>query len=142
MSITPAYLTEATATGGGRNGLTKLASGQLTMTMASPKELGGSGLGHNPEELFALGYSACYLGAMRFVAGAEKLGTVPEDASVTAKVGIGGRAEGGFGLKVTLTVSLPGLDRALAEKIAERGHFICPYSHATKGNIEVETVVV
>ena len=142
MTITPAYTTEATATGGGRNGSAKLASGMLTATMASPKELGGSGLGHNPEEMFALGYAACYLGAMRFAAGSEKLGTVPEDASVTAKIGIGGRAEGGFGLRVTLTVSLPGLDRAVAEKIAERGHFICPYSHATKGNIEVETVLV
>lgn len=142
MTITAAYLTDATATGGGRNGLTNLTNGQLTMTMASPKELGGSGLGHNPEELFALGYAACYLGAMRFAAGAEKLGTVPDDATVNAKVGIGGRTEGGFGLVVTLTVALPGLDRAVAEKIVERGHFICPYSHATQGNIAVETVLV
>jgi lipoyl-dependent peroxiredoxin len=142
MTITPAYTTEAKATGGGRNGLSSLSNGQLTMTMASPKELGGSGLGHNPEEMFALGYAACYLGAMRFAAGAEKLGAVPDDASVTAKVGIGGRPEGGFGLVVTLTVALPGLDRAVAEKIVERGHFICPYSHATKGNIVVETVLV
>lgn len=142
MTTSIAYTTEATATGGGRNGTSKLASGMLTLTMTSPKELGGSGLGHNPEELFALGYAACYLGAMRFAAGSEKLGTVPEAATVTAQVGIGGRAEGGFGLKVTLNVSLPGLDRAVAEKIAERGHFICPYSNATHGNIEVETVLV
>lgn len=141
MSVTVAYETEATATGGGRNGLSKLTSGMLTVTMTSPKELGGSGAGHNPEEMFALGYAGCYLGAMRFVAGSEKLGTVPETATVTAKVGIGGRSEGGFGLKVTLTVSMPGLDHAVAEKIAERGHFICPYSHATKGNIEVVTVI-
>ena len=142
MTTSIAYTTEATATGGGRNGTSKLASGMLTLTMTSPKEMGGSGLGHNPEELFALGYAACYLGAMRFAAGSEKLGTVPEAATVTAQVGIGGRAEGGFGLKVTLNVSLPGLDRAVAEKIAERGHFICPYSNATHGNIEVETVLV
>lgn len=142
MTTSIAYTTEATATGGGRNGTSKLASGMLTLTMTSPKELGGSGLGHNPEELFALGYAACYLGAMRFAAGSEKLGTVPEAATVTAQVGIGGRSEGGFGLKVTLNVSLPGLDRAVAEKIAERGHFICPYSNATHGNIEVETVLV
>lgn len=141
MAVDVKYRTEAQATGGGRNGLSKLAGGMLTVTMASPKELGGSGAGHNPEELFAVGYAACYLGAMRFVAGAEKLGTVPDDASVTARVGIGGRSEGGFGLAVTLTVSMPGVDRAVAEKIAERGHFICPYSHATKGNITVETVV-
>lgn len=140
--VTPAYSTEATATGGGRNGLTSLHDGKLTMTMASPTELGGSGKGHNPEELFALGYSACYLGAMRFAAGSEKLGTVPDNATVNAHVGIGGRSDGGFGLKVKLVVSLPGLDRAVAEKIAERGHFICPYSNATKGNIEVVTEVV
>lgn len=141
MSIDPKYWTEAQATGGGRNGLAKLADGKLTVTMTSPKELGGSGAGHNPEELFALGYAACYLGAMRYVAGVEKLGTVPEAATVTAHVAIGGRSEGGFGLKVKLVVAMPGVERAVAEKIAERGHFICPYSHATKGNIEVETVV-
>lgn len=141
MSIEAKYTTAAQATGGGRNGLAKLADGKLTVTMTSPKELGGSGAGHNPEELFALGYAACYLGAMRYVAGLEKLGTVPEDATVDAHVGIGGRAEGGFGLTVKLVVTMPGVERAVAEKIAERGHFICPYSHATKGNITVETVV-
>ncbi|MBU9697962.1 organic hydroperoxide resistance protein [Rhodobacteraceae bacterium HSP-20] len=141
MSIEAKYTAAAQATGGGRNGLAKLADGKLTVTMTSPKELGGSGAGHNPEELFALGYAACYLGAMRYVAGLEKLGTVPEDATVDAHVGIGGRAEGGFGLTVKLVVTMPGVERAVAEKIAERGHFICPYSHATKGNITVETVV-
>ena len=139
MSIDPKYWTEAKATGGGRNGMASLASGMMTVTHASPKELGGSGLGHNPEELFALGYSACYLGAMRFAAQSEKLGTVPADATVTAHVGLGPRADGGFGLKVKLVVSMPGVDRAVAEKIVERGHFICPYSNATKGNIEVVT---
>ena len=139
MTVDAKYWTEAKATGGGRNGLTTLVNGQLTMTLASPKELGGSGLGHNPEELFALGYSACYLGAMRFAAASEKLGTVPDDATVNAHVGIGPRSDGGFGLKVRLVVSLPGLDRAVAEKIVERGHFICPDSNATKGNIEVVT---
>ena len=142
MTVDVKYWTEAKATGGGRNGVASLANGQLTVTHASPKELGGSGLGHNPEELFGLGYSACYLGAMRFAAGSEKLGTVPDDATVTAHVGIGGRSDGGFGLKVKLVVSLPGVDRAVAEKIAERGHFICRYSNATKGNIEVTTEIV
>lgn len=141
MSVDAKYWTEALATGGGRNGLAKLANGQITMTLASPKELGGSGLGHNPEELFALGYAACYLGAMRFAAQSEKLGTVPENATVTAHVGIGPRSDGGFGLKVKLVVAMPGVERAVAEKIAERGHFICPYSNATKGNIEVVTEV-
>jgi Ohr subfamily peroxiredoxin len=141
MTVDAKYWTEAKATGGGRNGLASLANGQLTVTHASPKELGGSGLGHNPEELFALGYSACYLGAMRFAATSEKLGTVPESASVSAHVGLGPRSDGGFGLKVKLVVSMPGVDRAVAEKIAERGHFICPYSNATKGNIEVTTEI-
>ncbi len=141
MSIEAKYWTEATATGGGRNGLSKLADGKLTVTMASPKELGGSGAGHNPEELFALGYAACYLGAMRFAAQSEKLGTVPDDASVKAKVGIGPRAEGGFGLAITLEVSLPGLPADVAAKIAERGHFICPYSHLSRGGVTVETTL-
>ena len=141
MSVDIKYWTEAKATGGGRNGLSGLANGQLTVTMTSPKELGGSGLGHNPEELFAVGYAACYLGAMRFAASSEKLGTVPVDASVTATVGIGPRAEGGFGIQVALEVSLPGVDRAVAEKITEHGHFICPYSNAINGNVEVTTTL-
>lgn len=141
MSVDAKYWTEAKATGGGRNGVSGLVNGQLTITHASPKDLGGSGLGHNPEELFAVGYSACYLGAMRFAAQSEKLGTVPETATVNAHVGIGPRSDGGFGLKVKLVVTMPGVDRAVAEKIAERGHFICPYSNATKGNIEVKTEI-
>lgn len=139
MSVDVKYTTSAKASGGGRNGIAGLENGQLTVTMASPKELGGSGLGHNPEELFATGYAACYLGAMRFAASSEKLGAVPDSATVKAEVGIGPRSDGGFGLKVKLVVSLPGLERSVAEKIVERGHFICPYSNATKGNIEVVT---
>jgi Ohr subfamily peroxiredoxin len=142
MSVDTKYWTEAHASGGGRDGVAKLASGMLTATMVPPKELGGSGAGHNPEELFAVGYAACYLGAMRHAAQSEKLGDVPADATVKAHVGIGPRDDGGFGLKVKLEVSLPGVDKATAETITERGHFICPYSNATKGNIEVETVLV
>jgi osmotically inducible protein OsmC len=142
MSVDPKYWTEAHATGGGRNGVSKLVDGKLTITMASPKELGGNGAGHNPEELFAVGYAACYLGAMRFAASSEKLGTVPDAATVNASVGIGPRSDGGFGLSVKLEVSLPGVDRAVAEKMVERGHFICPYSNATKGNIEVVTTLL
>lgn len=142
MTVDVKYRTESHATGGGRNGISKLTSGMLTVTMASPKEVGGSGLGMNPEELFAVGYAACYLGAMRYAAGTEKLGTVPPDATVNAVVGFGPRSDGGFGLEVTLKVALPGLDRAVAEKIVERGHHICPYSNATRGNIKVETVLL
>lgn len=142
MSVDPKYWTEATATGGGRNGLSKLADGKLTITMTSPKELGGSGAGHNPEELFALGYAACYLGAMRFAATSEKLGTVPENATVTAHVGIGPRSEGGFGISIKLDVSLPGVPADIAAKMVERGHFICPYSHFSRGESVVETALV
>ena len=141
MSVDVKYRAEASATGGGRNGSAILASGMLSVAMATPKELGGSGKGHNPEELFALGYAACYLGAMRFVAQAEKLGVVPEDASDTATVGIGPRSDGGFGLAVDLVVSMPGVDAETARRIAERGHHICPYSNATRGNIVVTTTV-
>lgn len=139
MSVDAKYWTKAHASGEGRNGIATLDDGGLTVTMASPKELGGSGKGHNPEELFAVGYAACFLGAMRFAAGNEKLGDVPADAKVDAEVGIGPRDDGGFGLNVKLTVTMPGTDRAVAEKIVERGHFICPYSNATKGNIDVVT---
>ena len=135
------YRTAAQAQGGGRNGSSALVDGGLSVTLSVPKEMGGEGQGNNPEQLFALGYAACYLGAMRFVAGAEKLGTVPADATVTAEVGIGPRTDGGFGITATLRVSLPGLDRAAAERIVERGHFICPYSNAIKGNVHVVTIL-
>ena len=141
MAVDAKYWTEAKATGGGRNGIAGLTDGKLTVTMTSPTELGGSGKGHNPEELFAVGYAACYLGAMRFAASSEKLGEVPDNATVNAHVGIGPRDDVGFGIKVKLEVALPGLDRDVAEKIVERGHFICPYSNATQGNIDIETVL-
>ena len=142
MSVDVKYRTEATATGGGRNGSASLASGMLTMTMATPKELGGSGKGHNPEELFALGYAACFLGAMRAAANMQKLGNVPDDATVTADVGIGPRGDGGFGIAVALKIALPGVEPELAQKMVDAGHFVCPYSHATKGNIDVTLTLV
>ena len=136
------YSTKAQASGGGRDGKSATLDGALAVTLAVPKEMGGTGAGNNPEQLFAVGYAACYLGAMRFAAGSEKLGTVPDDATVTSKVGIGPRSDGGFGLAVELTVTMPGVDRVVAEKIMERGHFICPYSNATKGNLDVVTTLV
>ena len=141
MALDVKYETSAYATGGGRNGLAGLEDGKLTVTMTSPEALGGSGKGHNPEELFATGYAACFLGAMRFAAQSEKLGEVPEDTRVTATVGIGPRGDGGFGLAVTLQVSMPGLPADVAQTIVERGHFICPYSNAVSGNIEVTTTL-
>ena len=140
--MTVVYSTEATATGGGRDGTSATKDGALAVTLAVPKEMGGTGAGNNPEQLFAVGYAACYLGAMRFAASSEKLGSVPENATVTSSVGIGPRAEGGFGLTISLAVSMPGVEPAVAQKITERGHFICPYSNAIKGNIDVVTTLV
>jgi osmotically inducible protein OsmC len=141
MSVNVLYRTTATATGG-RDGHAETKDGSLKVTLATPKELGGGGgPGNNPEQLFAAGYSACFIGAMKFVAsqGGPK---VPTDATVTATVGIGPRSEGGFGLEVALDVSLPGLDRAAAETLVEKAHQVCPYSNATRNNVNVKLTVV
>ncbi len=136
------YTAEAQATGGGRDGKSATTDGALAVTLAPPKEMGGSGNGNNPEQLFAVGYAACYLGAMRYAASQDKtLPAVPADATVTASVGIGPRDEGGFGLKVALKVSLPGIPAADAQRVVEAGHFICPYSNALKAGLPVETVI-
>ena len=140
MPVNVLYRTQATATGG-RDGHAATADGSLDVRLATPKELGGAGgAGNNPEQLFAAGYSACFLGAMKFVAsqGGPK---VPADASVAAEVGIGPRSEGGFGLEVSLTVALPGLPRAEAEALVEKAHQVCPYSNATRNNIDVKLAV-
>ena len=107
----------------------------------TPKELGGGGGGNNPEQLFAAGYAACFIGAMKFVAsqGGPK---VPADTAVTATVGIGPRSEGGFGLDIVLDVALPGLARAEAEALVEKAHQVCPYSNATRNNVPVRTNIV
>ena len=112
------------------------------MTLGTPKELGGNGQGNNPEQLFASGYAACFLGAMKFAASQDKdLPRVPADASVTATVGIGPRSDKGFGLDVALEISLPGVDKGAAEALVAEADTICPYSHATRGNIEVRLSV-
>jgi Ohr subfamily peroxiredoxin len=131
------YSTSATATGG-RDGKATTADGTFSVGLATPKELGGGGgAGHNPEQLFAAGYAACFLGAIKYVAGKEKL-AVPADAAVTATVGIGPRDDGtGFGLDVALTVALPGLEREAAQALVDQAHIVCPYSHATRGNVPV-----
>lgn len=131
------YTTRATATGG-RTGSAKTEDGAFAVTLVTPKELGGpGGEGNNPEQLFASGYSACFLGAIKFAAGKQGV-TVPDDASVTATVGIGPRDDGeGFGLDVALAVSLPGLDRDTAQKVVDQAHIVCPYSHATRNGLDV-----
>ncbi|HYD30537.1 MAG TPA: organic hydroperoxide resistance protein [Azospirillaceae bacterium] len=136
------YRTKATATGG-RDGRAATEDGTLQVDLTVPKELGGpGGQGNNPEQLFAAGYSACFLGALKYAAQQEKA-RIPDDATVSATVGIGPRDDGtGFGLEVALDINLPGLDRAEAERLTQKAHVVCPYSHATKGNIEVKLNVV
>jgi Ohr subfamily peroxiredoxin len=141
MSISPLYTAQGTATGG-RNGRATVAESGLDLVMAAPPALGGDGKGSNPEQLFAAGYSACFIGAMQFATTQdESLAKVPAEVSVTANVGIGPKPEGGFGLSVALVVTLPGLEAAQAERIVEAGHKICPYSNAIQGNVEVTTEV-
>ena len=141
MPVNVLYRTSATATGG-RDGQAATPDGSFAVKLATPKELGGAGgPGNNPEQLFAAGYSACFLGAMKFVAskGGPK---VPADTKVTANVGIGPRSEGGFGLEVSLAIALPGLAKADAEKLVAEAHKVCPYSNATRNNIDVKLSVV
>ncbi len=136
MSIDVKYSTTATATGG-RDGHARSEDGRVDVKLSTPKELGGAGgEGSNPEQLFAAGYSACFIGALK-VAGQQLKVKVPDDVAVTATVGIGPRAAGGFGITTELTVSLPGIEREQAETLVETAHQICPYSNATRGNVDV-----
>ncbi|SIQ27418.1 MULTISPECIES: organic hydroperoxide resistance protein [unclassified Bosea (in: a-proteobacteria)] len=135
------YTAHGSATGG-REGQAATDTGNLNLILHTPKELGGTGGdGTNPEQLFSLGYSACFLGALKAAARKENV-KIPEDAKVAADIGIGPRDDGqGFGINAKLTVTVPGVDKAVVEDLVKKAHVICPYSHATKGNIEVETVV-
>ncbi len=139
MAVDAKYKTTATATGGGRDGKTSLADGSMALQLVVPKELGGpGGEGANPEKLFALGYSACFLGALRV--GAQQLKTkLPEGTEVTATIGIGPRSEGGFGITAELDVYLPGMPEAEASQLVETTHGICPYSNAIKASVDVKT---
>lgn len=141
MTVDVKYRATAAATGG-RDGRTRTHDGTLDVLLSTPKELGGAGgEGTNPEQLFAAGYSACFLGALKFAASQLKVQLLA-DATVAATVGIGVRSEGGFGLEVELAVTLPGLDRGDAQRLAEAAHQTCPYSNATRGNIDVRLSVV
>lgn len=133
------YTAEATAMGG-RNGRVRSSDGTLDVELAMPHEMGGSGGATNPEQLFACGYSACFLSAMQFVAGREKL-AVPADASVTGRVGIG-PVPAGFGLQVELRIALPGMEQDVAHELIDKAHQACPYSNATRGNVEVTLTLV
>ena len=141
MSVTALYKTRATSTGG-RDGQSRVEDGTLRFTLSTPKELGGAGGdGTNPEQLFAAGYSACFIGAMK-VAGQQLKIRVPAETEVTAHVGIGPRDAGGFGITADLEISLPGLARDEAEKLVAAAHQICPYSNATRGNVDVGLTIV
>lgn len=134
------YVAHATATGG-RDGRAISSDEQLSVALATPRELGGAGgAGTNPEQLFAAGYAACFIGALKFVAAKEKV-ALPADTAITADVGIGPLPTG-FGIEVTLNVSVPGLARELVEALVEKAHVVCPYSNATRGNIDVTLNIV
>jgi osmotically inducible protein OsmC len=133
------YTAEALATGEGRDGHGRTSDGKLDLDLAIPKEMGGSGNGTNPEQLFAAGYGACFLSALKLVARMQKLPA--DEASITAEVTLGRTDAGGFGLAVKLRGRLPGLPREEAEKLMHAAHGVCPYSNATRGNIAVELSV-
>ncbi len=129
------YTAHATSTGG-REGKSRSSDGVLDLTLSTPKELGGAGgPGTNPEQLFAAGYSACFIGAMKVVAGKMKL-ALPAETSIAADVSIG-PIPAGFGIQVALNISIPGMDKASAEQLVHAAHQVCPYSNATRGNIDV-----
>lgn len=134
------YRATAQATGG-RDGRAVIPANGLELALSTPKELGGAGgQGANPEQLFAAGYSACFLGAMKFVAARDKV-ALPADVSIEGSVGIGA-IPNGFGIEVDLKVSLPGMAREAAQALVDKAHVVCPYSNATRGNIDVRLSVV
>lgn len=133
------YRAHAQATGG-RDGRAVSSDNVLDVKLTTPKELGGAGgTGTNPEQLFAAGYSACFLGAMKFVAAQQKI-TLPADTRIEGSVGIG-PIPAGFGIEVALTIIVPGMERAAAEALVAKAHEVCPYSNATRGNIDVTLTV-
>jgi Ohr subfamily peroxiredoxin len=132
------YTATVTSTGG-RDGRSTSADGAVDFKMGKPAEMGGKNDGLNPEQLFAAGYSACFLGALKFVAGQDKI-EVADDASITAAVTFG-PIDHGFGLAVELTAKLPGMEKDAAQALVEKAHQVCPYSNATRGNIEVTLTV-
>ncbi|MDO9074724.1 MAG: organic hydroperoxide resistance protein [Rubrivivax sp.] len=144
MAIDKAVYTAHAKSTGGRTGSTKSSDGAIQLSLVTPRELGGpGGAGTNPEQLFAAGYSACFIGAMKAVAGRQKL-TLPGEVSIAADVSIGPMTgkEGAFGIAVVMAISVPGMDKAAAEALVAAAHEVCPYSNATRGNIDVVLTVV
>ncbi len=135
MTIEVVYTTESTATGGGRDGHVKSDNGRIDLDTRPPKEMGGSGEGTNPEQLFAAGYAACFLGALRLVSGKAKV-KLDDATSVSVEIGFGKDSEGGFGLTGKVVGYLPGLDQSVADDLMHQAHRVCPYSKATSGNMD------
>jgi len=134
------YTAHATATGG-RTGVAESSDGALKVSLSTPKELGGAGgAGTNPEQMFAAGYAACFIGALKAVGARMKL-KVPDDVSISSDVGIG-PIPAGFGIQVAMRITLPGIEREQAEALVAAAHQVCPYSNATRGNIDVSLTVV
>ena len=140
MSLEKAVYTAKAKATGGRDGRATSSDEILDVKLAVPKEMGGAGGGTNPEQLFAAGYSACFLGAMKFVAGRDKL-NISKDAYIEGEVGIG-PIPTGFGIEVKLNIHLEGMDQAEAQKLVDAAHIVCPYSNATRGNINVTLNVI
>ena len=133
------YTAQATATGG-RDGRATSSDGVLNVQLSTPRELGGAGgPGTNPEQLFAAGYSACFLSALKYVSGKEKV-ALPAETTITGRVGIG-QIPTGFGIQVELRIAAPGLPRETVQALVEKAHIVCPYSNATRGNIDVNLIV-
>ena len=137
MSIDVVYTAESTATGGGRDGHVKSTDDKIDLDTRPPKEMGGSGEGVNPELLFSAGYAACFLGALRLVARNDKV-ELDDATGITARIGFGKDSEGGFGITGQLIGYMPGLDQSQADDLMAKAHQVCPYSKATRGNIDVE----
>ena len=138
MALEKIIYTAHAMASGGRDGIVKSDDGKLDVKLNLPKEMGGNGNGTNPEQLFAAGYASCFIGAIKFVAGAQKV-ALPADMSINASVDFGTRTNGakGFNVDVALSISIPGMDRAKAEALIHEAHEVCPYSNATRGNIDV-----
>lgn len=141
MPLKVKYTTRATAHGG-REGRARTEDGALDVRLVVPQALGGSGgEGVDPEKLFAAGYAACFLGALRFVAGQDNI-ALPADTAVNAEIGIGPRGDGGFGISAALEVSVPNLDHDVLVGLIEKAHFVCPYSHATRDHLPIITTIL
>ncbi|MBN8508837.1 MAG: organic hydroperoxide resistance protein [Burkholderiales bacterium] len=144
MAIDQALYTARATSTGGRTGTTESSDGKIKLQLSTPKGLGGDdGPGTNPEQLFASGYSACFIGAMKAVAMRQKI-KLPAEVSITSEVGIGPMTgkPGAFNIAVAMAVSVPGMDKAAAQELVQAAHQVCPYSNATRGNVDVSFTIV